>query len=884
MDVSAPNERNETPIYKDRNRPIADRIDDLLGRMTLKEKVRQMDQYFGTDFVDKPHPRQHNCANARAVILWDKVAEAIGESGIGCIHDLYGTPELNNALQRYAVEKTRLGIPILFSEEALHGLMKPGCSIFPQQITLASTWDPELAYQVGRCIAAETRSLGIHEVFGPVVDLARDPRWGRMEETYGEDTYLSSRMAVAMVRGLQGEALSSPECVIAQVKHFSAYGIAEGGLNCGPVRLGPYEHQGFFLPVFEAAFREGGAVNAMNSYSAIDGVPCVGDRHLLTGVLKEQWQLQGFVRADMCSIIRLCDTHATASSPEDAIRQAVEAGVDMQYYDFSHEFYQESLINLMQKGLLKPDTIDLAVSRILRVKFLLGLFDKPYTEPQTHHQIIRCRRHGEISLQAAREGICLLKNEGKILPLPRSVRSIAVIGPNADEARFGDYTPPVEGFKPVTLADGIRELAAPDTVITVVHGTGVLEEETGSLPCGWLRTPAGEPGLLGEYFDNQDFSGPPVMTRNDEKIEFSWVFTRPSELLTTNSYTVRWTGKLIPDCSLEARIGLRSYDSMRLWIDDYLLIDGWGLYRSASQSRSFRFEPGREYTVKLEYLKDANGAQVFFGLCRPVEEIAAAVKAAQGADFVIMALGDADETCGENRDRSDLQLPGKQLELLQAVYATGTPVVLVLQNGRSLSLTWEVEHIPAIVEAWFGGEQAGRAIAEVLFGAVNPAGRLPVSFPKSVGQLPVYYSRRPGGGIKYVETDWAPLFPFGYGLSYTSFGYERLQIEPRRIGREDRVTVTLDLQNTGRCPGDEVVQVYLHPRCSSTVRPIKELKGFRRLRLEPGARQTVTFTLGRKELQVLNRDYQWVVEPGIYQVMIGPNSADTKLEETFEVV
>ncbi|RCX17846.1 beta-glucosidase [Anaerobacterium chartisolvens] len=876
--------QNKIAEYRNPNAPLEERIQDLLQRMTLQEKVRQMDQYFGTDLVDRAHPEQHNCADRGADIVWERVEQTIGSLGVGCIHDLYGTPDINNELQKYAVERTRLGIPILFSEEALHGLGRPGCSIFPQQITLAATWNPDLVYRVGRSIAAETRCCGIHEVFSPVIDLARDARWGRLEETYGEDTYLSSRMAVAMVKGLQGEDISSSDSVIAEVKHFSAYGIAEGGLNCAPVRLGPHEHESCFMPVFEAAFKEAGAINAMNSYSSIDGIPCVSNSALLTGVLRNRWKMKGFVRADMCSIVRLYDTHGTAHSPEDAIRQAIEAGVDMQYYDFSHEFYQESIIKMVRDGVMKMETIDLAVSRILRVKFLLGLFENPYTDPASYEKAMRCEKHGQITLQAARDGICLLKNKGGLLPLKKDLGSIAVIGPNADEARLGDYTPVVEGFKPVTVLEGIRKVVGAHTNVEYVRGVGVLEEEILPFPSGWLRTPEGNDGLTGEYFDSRDFTGRPVMVRNDEKIQFSWVFTRPSELLTKNSYTVRWTGKLVPDKAFKGWIGTRSYDSMRLWIDDMLLIDGWGLYANSSRSIPVVLEQGREYSVRLEYLKDANGAQVFFGLCDKSDEIAQAVEAARNAQVAIMVLGDSDETSGENMDRSDLCLPGRQLELLKRVYETGTPVVLVLQNGRPLSLTWELENIPAILEAWFGGEKGGQAVAEVLFGDVNPAGRLPVSFPKSVGQLPVNYNRKPGGGIKYVEEDWAPLFPFGYGLSYTSFCYDSLVIDPPCISAKGKCTIKLEIENIGHMAGDEVVQLYIHQRCSSTVRPLKELKGFQRIGLKPGEKRTVSFTLGSKELKVLNSRFRWAVEPGIYDVMLGSNSADVRLAGTLEVV
>jgi hypothetical protein len=502
-----------------------------------------------------------------------------------------------------------------------------------------------------------------------------------------------------------------------------------------------------------------------------------------------------------------------------------------------------------------------------------------------------------------------------------------------------------------------------------------------------LKTPEGENGLRGEYFNSADFSGDPVLIRTDEGVSFNWVFTKPSGKLAGSRYSVRWTGSIMPEEDYDGPIGIRSYDSMRLWIEDELVLDGWGLQENACRSISIRLRKGGKYAVRLEYLRDSNGAQVFFGMCRRYDGTAEAVEAARSADVAILVLGDSAATSGENFDRCSLELPGIQQELLKAVVATGTPAAVVLQSGRALSLAWEAEHVPAILEAWFGGEMAGQAVAEALFGEINPAGRLPVSFPRSIGQLPVYYSRKPGGGVRYVEGDWSALFPFGYGLSYTEFAYSDLSIEVKATGRrseqvenkadgqvngdmggqmvcwvggdtggqmigvigspmdsrsvdnaggqmigdvgskmddqpdgnaggqaEDgnadgqpegihmegrqqdsrifgrmpikgavKVAVSLNVKNIGQRAGDEVVQLYLHPRCSSTVQPLKALKGFRRIGLEAGESCRLTFLLGRKELQVLDRRFRWAVEPGGYDVYIGPDSSRVYLEGSFEL-
>lgn len=869
--------------YRDKDLPIEVRVQDLLSHMTLEEKIRQMDMYMGSDFIRKPDSQQLSAVTDDAEILWDKVTEEIGDLGIGCIHDLYGTAKINNELQRYAVENTRLGIPILFSEEGLHGLCRPGCTVFPQSITLAATWNPEIVEQVGRCIAAETRSFNIHEIFGPVIDLARDPRWGRMEETYGEDTYLSSRMAVAMVKGLQGDELSSISSIAAEPKHFAAYGAPTGGLNCAPALIGRRELHTYHLPVFAAAFVEAGAVNTMCSYNSIDGIPCSGDYELLTEVLRNDWQMPGFVRADLGALGNLYHWHRVTPSPKEAIKQSIEAGVDMQYYDYPHDFFQTALLDMVKDGTMSQETIDRAVTRILRIKFMLGLFDNPYVDPQLSSSVVRCESHQTVALKAARDGICLLKNDRNLLPLSKDLRSIAVIGPSANVPRLGDYTPRIEGFEPVTVLEGIRQMVSSQTEVTYVKGTGITPVELRPFPEAWLRTPDNDTGLRGQYFSSPDCSCEPLLVRTDSGINFNWIATKPHQELGNTDFSVRWTGKLVPGISADGYLGIGAFDSMRVWVDGKLVIDGWGSVVRGNAKVPFVYEKGREYDLRVEYSKDAGGARVLLGWSREKDEIEAAVKAAKEAEVAIVALGDSPETCGEGLDRVELDLPGRQLELLKAVHATGTPVVLVLQNGRALTLNWEAGHIPAIIEAWYGGERAGMAIAEVIFGDVNPAGRLPVSFPKAVGQLPIYYNRQPGGRRTYVEMDWEPLFPFGYGLSYTEFRYDNLRVSPEKSRIGDRVTVKVDVTNVGSRDGDEVVQLYIRDLWSSVVRPHKELKRFRRVHIAAGKSETVTFTLGPEDFQLLNRDFKWVVEPGSFEIMVGPHSNALDLKARIEV-
>ncbi len=874
--------------YRDPNIPVEARIRDLLSRMTLEEKARQMDQYHGCmNFVDRTFPTHSTAMAKDGALLMDRVEALIGQEGIGCIHDLYPPDAAPiNQLQEYAVTKTRLGIPILFSEEGLHGLCGPGNTIFPQAICLASTWNPEILQRVGEGIAAEFRAYGIHETFSPVLDLAREPRWGRMEETFGEDTWLASRLAVAMVTGMQGRDLSSDRAIIAEPKHFAAYGVTRAGINCSSAHLGERELRTCVLPIFEAAVREAGALGIMVSYNSIDGIPCSGNKWLLTDVLRKEWGFQGFVRSDLGAINRLHRDHRTASSGEEAIRQSIEAGMDMQYYDYESEEYQQAIIRLVREGRLSVEAVDRAVSSILRVKFLLGLFENPYTDLSLVLKRVRCEQHLQTALDAARQGICLMKNEGGLLPLRKDLRTIAVIGPSAAVARMGDYTPTVWGFEPVIVLDGIRSLVSPNTRILYTKGTGIQENELDPIPGGCLWVPAGSAhGLSGEYFSNLDLEGEPCVVRTDPEIDFNWAFTKPAEGLGITGYSVRWTGSLIPDKTFEGRLGIASHDSMRLWVDGNLLVDNWckEAHKAGMLSQPFSFEKDRAYQIRVEFRKDASAIQVLLGWNQGRDEIDAAVKAAREAEVAVVCVGDNTMTCGESRDRTDLNLPGMQLDLVKAVYATGTPVVLVLQIGRGMTLTWEAEHIPAILNAWFPGEKGGQAIAEILFGDINPAGRLPVTFPKSVGQLPLYYNTLPFGSHRYIDMDREPLFPFGHGLSYTSFEYSSLRVSPDRIGPWGEVTVSVDVRNVGERDGDEVVQVYLHDLYSSVIRPLKELCGFQRIHLCPGESRTVSFTVGTHQLRLLDRHMEWTVEPGEFEILVGGSSV-TRLSKRFEVV
>jgi beta-glucosidase len=717
------------PPYKNPNHSVDARVTDLIGRMTLEEKVRQLDMYFGSeDLLDKTKdPTVDHHTHAKPDLIFDPqfADKSVGNLGLGSIHDLYPRAKLSNRIQAWVIQSNRLGIPALFIEEGLHGYMDYDETVFPQSLNLATTWNPELARRTGAAIAAQARANGVAMILGPVLDIARDPRWGRVEENFGEDPYLTGQLGLAYVEGMQGDSLNSDHTVIAEPKHFAGHGSPEGGLNMSPVHAGERELRSVMLKSFEPAVREGKAMGIMAAYHDIDGVPCTGNPWLLNKVLRDEWGFQGFVLSDLGAVRRLYDTHHVADSPAAAAVLALNSGVDMQFYDFEHETFQNAIIGGVKCGRVSEATLNQAVARILRVKFMLGLFEHPFVDESLDCSVRHCQAHRDLALESARQSMCLLKNDGNLLPLKKALHRIAVIGPNANLARLGDYT-------------------------EATHESS-------------------EQGML-------------------EQIK---------HLVSTNS--------------------------------EVLFSDG--------------------------------------------DDIQKAQALAEDANVVILGLGEWLKISGEGFDRSDLNLPGKQEELLEAVVGTGKPVVLVLQNGRPLTISWAAKHVPAILEAWYPGEFGGRAIAETLFGDNNPAGRLPITFPRSVGQLPAYYNHFPSKKDSYIEGDSSPLFVFGHGLSYTTFKYADLNVSTPLAHSDADAIVSARITNTGKREGDEVAQLYVHQETASVATPIKSLKGFLRAHLKPNESKVVTFHLKQSDLAVWAANQEWRVEPGDYTVTVGGDSS-----------
>jgi beta-glucosidase len=745
--------QEQIPDYKNPRLSVEQRVDDLLSRMTLEEKIAQMTCLWS----NRPQKNaQTDFATDRGDFSPEKAAQVM-KYGIGQIarqREQKGPRDgaiFANAVQKWLIENTRLGIPAVFHDEILHGHMARGSTSFPQPIALASTWDPEFIEKVFTAGALETRARGSQQVLGPNLDIAREPRWGRTEETFGEDPYLVSRMAVAIVKALQGPGPTiNGEHVIATAKHFAAHGQPEGGTNIAPANYSERVLREFFLPSFKAAVKEGGIMSVMASYNEIDGVPSHANSWLLEKVLRQEWGFKGHVVSDYYGITQLQDLHHVANGKEEAARLALEAGVDIELPDPD---CFPLVLNLVREGKVSEAFVDKAVARNLRAKFLLGLFESPYVDPDRAVRVTNSRDHRELAAEAARRSIVLLKNENDLLPLNRSrLRSIAVIGPNANRVHLGGYSD--DPGRGVSVLQGITEKVGNQIKVTYAQGCKITQEG-------------------GDWFADSSHLNTPA---DDEKL------------------------------------------------------------------------------------------------------IAQAVGVARAADVALLVLGGNEDTNKEAwadnhlGDRDSLELVGRQNDLVRAVLETGKPTIVMLINSGPLSINYIGDKVPAILEGFYLGQETGVGVADVLFGDFNPAGKLTVTFPRSVGQLPAYYNRKPTARRGYLFTSKDPLFPFGYGLSYTTFDYANLKLSPAQIKPQDQTKVSVTVSNTGKRAGDEIVQLYIRDLVSSVTRPVMELKDFKRISLAAGERKIVEFTITPDKLSFLNLNMETVVEPGWFDIMVGTSS------------
>ena len=843
--------------YRDPRLPTDARVRDLLGRMTPEEKFWQLFMIPG-DLDDPRNDYSHGIFGLQIRIA-DTSADAARLHAVKI-----------NSIQRYFVEKTRLGIPILPFEEALHGLGARNATVFPQAIGLAATWDTTLMGRVATATAMETRSRGIRDVLSPVINIANDVRWGRVEETYGEDPWLTSQLAKAFVGPIEHAG------IVTTPKHFIA-NVGDGGRDSYPIDVNDRLLDELYFPPFKAAITEGGARSIMSSYNSVGGLPASQNHWLLTEKLKREWGFGGFVISDAAATGGATVLHLTEANTASATKDALDAGLDV-IFQSSYPQYRPYHA-AFQSGQIADSVIDGAVTRVLRAKFQLGLFEHPFVDPDSAAFWNGNKRHRDVALDAARESVVLLKNGSDALPLRSNLQAIAVIGTDAAEARFGGYSGSTSAT--ISILDGIRTIVSHATTVRYAAGPGRIAREYVPIPEANLSDGAGKAGLHGEYWANPTFTGAPTLVRTDPQVNFGWTLSSPGRGIPFDWYAVRWTGRItVPRFDGVARIGVEGNDGYRLFVDGKLLIDNWKKQSYGSRLVPVQYGPGSAHDVRLEYYEPTGNARVKLVWDIPPAGdwhglINEAVSAARASDAAIVVAGIEE---GEFRDRSSLSLPGHQEELIRAVAATGKPVIVVLVGGSAITMSRWIDSVAAVVDAWYPGEQGGRAVAEVLFGDYNPAGRLPITFPLAEGQLPLAYNHHPTGrGDDYLDLSGQPLFPFGFGLSYTTFEYSGLVIDSPTIPATGTATIRCKVKNTGSVAGDEVVQLYIRDLIASTARPVMQLEGFHRVHLAPGEEREVTFPLGPTQLHMLDKHGIWVVEPGIFRIMIGGSSKDIHL-------
>ena len=861
--------------YRDPRLPTAVRAQDLLGRMTLEEKFWQLFMLPGS-LDDSTHDYSHGVFGLQVSTFPDRPsragsanADTIARAAAARAH-----AERINAIQRYLVERTKLGVPMIPFDEAVHGLMRDGATVYPAAIALAASWDSALVRRVGERTAREARSRGVRQVLSPVVNIASDVRWGRVEETYGEDPYLSSVMARAFVGAFEQSG------IVATPKHFVA-NVGDGGRDSYPIDYDTRLLEETFFPPFRAAITQAGARSVMTAYNSVDGSPATQSRSLLNGTLKHDWKFTGFIISDAAATGGATVLHDTEASTATATKDALDAGLDV-IFQSSWEQHRPYL-RAFQSGTIATPVIDSAVARVLRVKFDLGLFEHPYVDPDSAALWAGNAEHRALAREAARASLVLLRNERRTLPLASDVKSIAVIGVDAAEARLGGYTAPAA--RGVSMLDGIRARVSSGTAVRFAPGPGRLAIDHVVVPAEQLQhADSGRvaPGLVGEYFDNNRLTGTPRVMRVDPRVDFGWTLNSPARGIPLDWYSVRWSGRVVVPRRGVRRLGVEGNDGYRLYLDGELLIDNWRKQSFRATLVPVALAAGSVHDLRLEYFESTGNAHVklVWDAGLPDDsawrrQIDSAVAIARRSQVAVVAAGIEE---GEFRDRARLSLPGHQEELIERVAATGTPTIVVLVGGSAITMSRWLDRVGAVIDAWYPGEEGGRAIADVLFGDANPAGRLPITFPISEGQLPLVYDHKPTGrGDDYVDLTGQPLFPFGFGLSYTTFEYDSLTIEPASMTATGRATVRCRVKNTGSRAGDEVVQLYIRDVLASVARPVRELKGIARVHLEPGESRTVSFSLSPDELRMLDRDLRWVVEPGVFRVMVGASSVDIRL-------
>jgi beta-glucosidase len=865
--------------YRDSSLPVEARVKDILSRMKPEEKFWQLfmipgaienggdEKYKNGIFGFQVSADSKNGDAAQQMLVYHSTEDALTLA------------KKINGSQKYFVEKTRLGIPIIAFDEVLHGLVRGGATSFPQAIALAATWDTALVYEVAHAIAVETKARGIRQVLSPVINIASDVRWGRVEETYGEDPFLVSEMGVAFISAF--EKMN----IVTTPKHFIA-NVGEGGRDSYPIHWNERLLDEIYFPPFEAAIKRGGARSVMTAYNSLDGIPCSANNWLLNKKLKGEWNFTGFVISDAGAVGGATVLHYTAKDYPVSGEQAINNGLDV-VFQTAYDHYALFIPPFLD-GRITSRKIDEAVSRILRAKFELGLFEHPYTDEGEAQRWVHNNSHKAIARKAARESMVLLKNDQQLLPFSKSIRSIAVIGVDATESRLGGYSGPGNGK--INILDGMKERAGSGIKVSYAPGCGRQTDEWMPVPSEWLSTMVdgkNQNGLRGAYFNNISLDGNPVLTRTDNKVDFQWTISPPATGINGDFYSVRWTGQLHAPKSGHYKIGLDGNDGYRLYINKQLLIDNWKKRTYSTVLKDFFFEEKESYEIQVEFFEPVGNAHIRLVWNAEIsddsdEKIREAVDAAKQSDIAVIVAGIEE---GEFRDRAMLNLPGKQEEMIRQVAATGKPTVVLLVGGSAITMAGWLNKVNSVLDVWYPGEEAGHAVADVLFGDYNPSGRLPITFPLSEAQLPLVYNHKPTGrGDDYNNLSGLPLFPFGFGLSYTRFDYSELVLEKNKMGAFDSTRVKCKVKNTGNTAGDEVVQLYIRDMLATVSRPVMELKGFQRIHLLPGEEKELVFNITPSMLAILDENLHSLVEPGDFRIMIGASSRDIRLKQTLSVV
>lgn len=871
--------------YKNPKLLTETRVNDLLSRMTLEEKFWQLFMIPG----DLSHPNSKEMYK-NGIFGFQTQAQGISGDAAGQLLSYEGgknssaeeTAKKVNEMQRYFVEETRLGIPIIAFDEALHGLVRGGATAFPQSIAMAASFNTQLMQKVGDAVALETKSRGIRDILSPVVNIANDVRWGRTEETYGEDPYLSSRMGVAYVGQFEKHG------VITSPKHFIA-NVSDGGRDSYPINFNERQLREIYLPPFIACFKEAGARSVMTAYNSIDGTACSSNEWLLRKILKEEIGFDGFVISDAGAVGGSNVLHFTSDGYAESTKQAIEGGLDVIFqtaYDHYPLFWEA-----FEKGMIDPVAIDDAVKRVLRMKFEIGLFDDPYVDETWAKNENHSKDKQELCREMARESFVLLKNTNNVLPIVKSnVKSIALIGYDIKSGRLGGYSGP--GTDVVNIYDGVSSYLKNSNVkINYAKGAELYFSDYVTVPSNVLSCEFDgkkSEGLVGEYYANDTFSGAPAYTQVDKLLSFGWTLFSPNEeKLPYDCYSIRWSGKLTAPVSGRYEIGVTGNDGYKIWIDGKLIVDNFSKTSHNTTVEPFNFQKNKIYDIKIEFKETIGNSR--FNLVWNVgvnqnewkQDIAQAVTAARSSDVAVVVAGIHE---GEFQDRGLLSLPGKQIELIEAVKATGKPVVVLLMGGSAITFDKWGDKVDAVMHIWYPGDKGGYAVADVLFGDYSPSGKLPITFPQHEGQLPLVYNHRPTGrGDDYYNLTGQPLFPFGYGLSYTKFNYSDLKFTKKEIGINGTTQVSCKITNSGKYKGSEVVQLYVRDILALVSQPIMQLKGFKKITLEPNESRTVTFDITPEELKNLDKHMKWCVEPGDFRIMIGSSSKDIRLRENITV-